>query len=179
MCSPLFVTWKSKQRVSYTPMNNNRKETPEYILRGCLGTFSPLPLHSGLASFALKSAFQDSRFPPIQFNELPTLQVGISLLTNFEKGLDWQDWEIGHHGIQIDFMDANEIKRSATFLPEVASEQGWNKKETLDSLLRKSGYKGSLNETVLSTLNVTRYQSEKNTLTFDEYIELREHFFNN
>ena len=30
---------------------------------------------------------------------------------------------------------------SATYLPDVASEQGWNKQETLDSAMRKAGYK--------------------------------------
>lgn len=30
---------------------------------------------------------------------------------------------------------------SATYLPEVAPAQGWNKEETLDSAMRKAGYK--------------------------------------
>ena len=32
--------------------------------------------------------------------------------------------------------------RSAVYLPDVIPEQGWTKAETVDSLVRKSGYTG-------------------------------------
>ena len=32
--------------------------------------------------------------------------------------------------------------RSAVYLPDVIPEQGWSKAETVDSLVRKSGYTG-------------------------------------
>ena len=32
-------------------------------------------------------------------------------------------------------------KKSATYLPEVPSAQGWDKIQTIDSLLRKGGFK--------------------------------------
>ena len=38
---------------------------------------------------------KDSRFKPIQMEEVPKLECGVSLLTNFEKGLDYLDWEVG------------------------------------------------------------------------------------
>jgi AMMECR1 domain-containing protein len=46
------------------------------------------------------------------------------------------------HGIKISFV--KDFKQfSATYLPGVAAEQGWNKIQTLESLVRKSGFKGT------------------------------------
>ena len=76
---------------------------------------------NSIGDWALKSALQDRRFSPISLNELPLLKVGISLLTDFEEIQDKYDWEIGKHGLWIEHQG-----RSATFLPEVALEQGWD-----------------------------------------------------
>jgi AMMECR1 domain-containing protein len=58
------------------------------------------------------------------------LSVYVSLLTNFEEGKDAYDWEVGKHGISIKANHKGNYY-SATYLPEVAPEQGWNKKQTL------------------------------------------------
>lgn len=34
------------------------------------------------------------------------------------------DWEVGVHGIRIEFINENGSRRTATYLPEVAPEQG-------------------------------------------------------
>lgn len=48
------------------------------------------------------------------------------------------EWEIGLHGIIINFSDPyNGARLNATYLPEVAQEQGWTKLEALQSLVRK------------------------------------------
>jgi AMMECR1 domain-containing protein len=65
-------------------------------LRGCIGTLSPVPL-SCLGDYALKSAFEDRRFPPLRESEMPQLDVGISLLTNFEECAHCEDWEVSVH----------------------------------------------------------------------------------
>lgn len=69
------------------------------------------------------SAFEDGRFPPLEENELPELECGISLLVQYEKAKAWDDWVVGTHGILIDF-DAGSTSFRATYLPEVAHEQG-------------------------------------------------------
>jgi AMME syndrome candidate gene 1 protein len=57
----------------------------EKRLRGCIGTFSELNLHSGLKEYALTSALKDSRFDPISRDELPRLTVSVSILqVNFD-----------------------------------------------------------------------------------------------
>ena len=78
--------------------------------------------------------------------------------------------QIGVHGIQIEFVVRETIK-TATYLPEVAAEQGWTKTQAIDSLLRKGGYKDKITESFRRTVKVTRYQSEKHSLTYDEYLQ--------
>ena len=59
--------------------------------------------------------------------ELPELNVEISLLSNFEPIDDPTDWEVGKHGIEIEFKDGQSPRvYRGTFLPNVAPEQGWN-----------------------------------------------------
>jgi len=43
-------------------------------LRGCIGNFEAMPLHDGLAEYALISAFKDSRFRKIDKSELERLE---------------------------------------------------------------------------------------------------------
>ncbi len=62
------------------------------------------------------------------------------------------------------------IPYSGTYLPEVAKEQGWDQKQSIAQLLRKSGYKGGF-ESVKSTLTAERYQSVMYTATYKQYTE--------
>jgi hypothetical protein len=95
------------------------------------------PLHPNSEN---ESALRDSRFPPIAARELPSLSCGVSLLSSFEPASGWDDWEVGTHGLIIEFTDpAMRCRRTATFLPEVAAEQGWDKEATLDALIKKAG----------------------------------------
>ncbi|KAH9425354.1 AMME chromosomal region protein 1-like, partial [Dermatophagoides pteronyssinus] len=151
---PLFVTWKIGQ---------------DKRLRGCIGTFTAIPLHVGLRDYALSSALRDSRFKPITKDEFNKLHVCVSLLMNFEDGNDYLDWIIGVHGIRIEFRNENGIKRTATYLPEVATEQNWNHIQTIDSLLRKGGYRGQINEQIRKDIRLTRYTSEKISISYQEY----------
>ncbi|KAG5239533.1 AMMECR1 domain-containing protein [Salix suchowensis] len=63
----------------------------------------------------------DRRFPPIQAKELPTRECTVSILTDYETADHYLDWEVGKHGLIIEFTDPNNnARRSATYLPEVA-----------------------------------------------------------
>ncbi|KAF9365890.1 AMME chromosomal region protein 1-like [Mortierella sp. NVP85] len=135
-----------------------------------------MPLHSGLNEYALTSAFKDGRFPPIAKKEIPSLVCNVSLLTDFEAGKDYLDWEIGVHGIWIEFKDSNGRKRTATYLPEVAKEQEWTKRKTIDSLLRKGGFRGTITDDVLQGIILTRYQSQKAQATYQEYLDYIQSF---
>lgn len=63
--------------------------------------------------------------------------------------------------------------RTATYLPEVAREQGWTKLQAIDSLLRKGGYRSPISEDLRKSIVLTRYQTEKCTITYDEYVRTR------
>jgi len=155
---PLFVTWKIKGKTGSK-------------LRGCIGTFSPEPLHSGLKEYAKTSAFKDKRFDPLHADEVSSLSCSISLLTNFEDGTNVWDWEVGKHGIIIEFTDPKNVKRRATYLPEVAPEQGWDKLETIDSLINKAGWEGRITYSLRNSIQLQRYQSAKASLSYQDYIK--------
>ena len=128
---PLFVTWNTHSR--HSPQHKS--------LRGCIGTFDPLPLAMGLQTYALTSAFEDTRFSPIPQSLMPALSCNITLLADFETCAHPLDWTIGVHGLRVSF--AHHGRRyGATYLPDVAVEQGWDKEETLESLMRKAGWEG-------------------------------------
>ncbi|GIX85557.1 AMME syndrome candidate gene 1 protein [Caerostris extrusa] len=110
-------------------------------------------LASGLREYAVTSAFRDSRFSPITRDEFPKLHVSVSILRHFEDGRDYLDWQIGIHGIRIEFNTEKGYKRTATYLPEVAPEQGWDQIQTIDSLLRKGGYKGVITNDVRKSIH--------------------------
>ncbi|KAF4964673.1 hypothetical protein FSARC_7434 [Fusarium sarcochroum] len=157
--APLFVTW-------------NTMDDGEPMLRGCIGTFEAQDLSDGVAEYALVSALNDTRFSPIRKSELPTLQVAVTLLTDFEEVDEIFDWEIGIHGIRLSFYDRGR-RYGSTYLPDVAAEQGWTKDETLFSLIRKAGWTGSRGRWKDLDLKVTRYQGKKTTLEYADYKKWR------
>ncbi|GMG21948.1 unnamed protein product [Ambrosiozyma monospora] len=153
---PLFVTW-----------NIQDKSEDEKELRGCIGNFGDLKLPAGVEEYALIAALEDTRFNPIRSKELHQLSCSVTLLKHFEKGRDPLDWELGKHGIRIVINGG----RSATFLPDVAVEQGWDKDATLKNLVRKAGFYGGDWKTM--NIELTRYQGIKDSIDFDEYIKAR------
>ena len=120
----LFVTW------------NKRGAGDHLDLRGCIGCLKPLPIAS-LKEYALTSSLRDRRFAPMQEHEVPLLTCEVTLLTHFERAAALDDWEIGVHGVHIDYVDPRGDARTAVYLPQVMPEQGWDKPQTIDSLVRK------------------------------------------
>jgi uncharacterized protein len=98
-------------------------------LRGCIGQFtSDRPLIELVVEMAKASATGDPRFfaDPITADELGRLDVEISVLSPLQKTDDPLSLRLGVDGIYI--------KRGCTsgcFLPQVATETGWSKKEFL------------------------------------------------
>ncbi len=98
-------------------------------LRGCIGQFtSDKPLIELVVEMAKASAASDPRFfdDPITADELEQLDVEISVLSPLQKTDDPLSLRLGIDGIYI--------KRGCTsgcFLPQVATETGWNKKQFL------------------------------------------------
>jgi uncharacterized protein (TIGR00296 family) len=160
---PLFVTWNTISR-------SNSKS-----LRGCIGTFAPKPLEAGLHEYALTSAFDDERFPPIPQSQLAQLQCCVTLLTNFSNPTsDPMAWEIGKHGIRISFTHHGRTC-GATYLPDVAKEQGWTKEEAIVSLMRKAGWSGRKDEWKRVTgMQLITYEGKKVDMNYAEFNEWRD-----
>ncbi|KAI0091910.1 alport syndrome [Irpex rosettiformis] len=180
---PLFVTWSTR---SSRPGRASR-------LRGCIGNFQAMPLREGIAEYALTSAFEDSRFNKIERWELENLECDVSLLTNYEDVSSYLDWTIGVHGIYISFPYPTSSSDSlapsplssstsiptrrtlkhtftATYLPQIAPEQGWDKLETIDSAIRKAGWNGRITEDLRRSIKLRRYQSAKCSVSWEEYV---------
>lgn len=98
-------------------------------LRGCLGQFtSEKPIIELISEIAGASASKDVRFSdnPITADELDELDIEVSLLSPLKKTDDPLSLRLGIDGIYI-IRDG----RSGCFLPQVATEIGWNKEEFL------------------------------------------------
>lgn len=120
------------------------------------------------------SAFEDARFPPIPLRDLPTLEVGVTLLTDFEPASTPTSWDIGTHGLRISFTWHGR-RYGATYLPDVAREQGWTKEETLVSLMRKAGWNGNSKEwKKVADLSVVRYKGMKCAMDYASWREWRD-----
>lgn len=52
--------------------------------------------------------------------------------------------------------------------------KGWNHCETIDSLLRKGGYRGNISEAFRQSIRLTRYRSEKYSVHASEYLRARQ-----
>lgn len=62
---------------------------------------------------------------------------------------------------------------SATYLPQIAPEQGWDKIETIDSAIYKAGWTGRVTEDIRRSITLRRYQSSKCSVTWEEYVAWR------
>ena len=96
-------------------------------LRGCLGCFeSGLPLWQTVAEYAELSARHDPRFTHNRLKpaDLDRVEMDISALTPLEPCSDPEKIVLGTHGIYV-----RKNGRSGCFLPQVATETGWNVEE--------------------------------------------------
>jgi AmmeMemoRadiSam system protein B/AmmeMemoRadiSam system protein A len=99
-------------------------------LRGCLGEFSPPDsLWQVVQRTAIAAATKDSRFPPVEVQELKDLKIEISVLSPKRKLDRWQDIQLGSQGVIL-----QKGTVSGTFLPQVAQETGWGLEEFLSQL---------------------------------------------
>ena len=103
-------------------------------LRGCVGVIEPrFALRDAVRRAAVLAAFEDSRFDPVTADELPALAVHVSVLGPLAPSRA-EEIEVGRHGVVV-----RHDERSALFLPQVATEQGWDRETLLRQVCRKAG----------------------------------------
>jgi len=104
-------------------------------LRGCIGHIPPdMELGTTVGTMALQSAFNDPRFPPVQLSEVNNLEIEISVLTPMKPIASSDEIVVGRDGVLM-----SKSGTSAVFLPQVATENHWDRKEMLDNLCIKAG----------------------------------------
>ncbi len=104
-------------------------------LRGCVGSLeSEEPLYQNVRRNACNAAFGDFRFAPLSAAEYSQIEIEISVLTPARQIESLNEFNVGQHGIIL-----QKGLHRAVFLPQVASEHGWDRETTLSHLAVKAG----------------------------------------
>ncbi|HOO56626.1 MAG TPA: AmmeMemoRadiSam system protein B [bacterium] len=123
-----------------SPLLNNKRGVfvtlnKHGMLRGCMGYFeNDTPLYKIVPRQASVSATGDPRFPSVRENELEDIDIEISVLSVPEYVDSYEDIVVGKHGVILE-----KGYHRATFLPQVAPEQGWDRDTMLAYLSAKAG----------------------------------------
>jgi AmmeMemoRadiSam system protein A len=104
-------------------------------LRGCIGHIeADEPLGRVVARCAVAACSLDPRFPALTAEELPYIDIELSLLTPLEPITDAAAIEIGRHGLVVE-----QDSRRGLLLPQVAVEWKWDAESFLAHTCHKAG----------------------------------------
>jgi AmmeMemoRadiSam system protein A len=104
-------------------------------LRGCIGHVDQRdPLGRVIPDAAIAACSSDPRFPPVTADELPRLEIELSLLGPLELVDDVGTIEVGRHGLVVE-----RGWNRGLLLPQVATEWGWDRDTFLAHTCRKAG----------------------------------------
>jgi|KBSMisStaDraftv2_1062788.scaffolds.fasta_scaffold725005_2 AmmeMemoRadiSam system protein A len=103
-------------------------------LRGCVGQVENAgPLADVVARSAINAALNDSRFAPVRIEEMPELQIEISVLSALEP-IRPEAIVAGRHGLLVACGTSRGL-----LLPQVASERNWSGQRLLEETCIKAG----------------------------------------
>lgn len=131
-------TYFDKEELNYAPANSDLllpigafvTLTKNGDLRGCIGNFEPEePLYKVLQNVAVSAAVRDGRFTPVTKDEFKELDIEISTMSPQKLIKNWQDIEIGKHGVRIILNG-----KSGTLLPKVATDNNWGLETFLETI---------------------------------------------
>ncbi len=104
-------------------------------LRGCIGYIVGYKsILESVKEMAIAAAFRDPRFPPLGKDELPDLEIELSILSEMELVHDLTEIMVGRDGLFIEHPQG-----SGLLLPQVATEWGWDRETFLNQLCQKAG----------------------------------------
>jgi AmmeMemoRadiSam system protein A len=122
-------------------------------LRGCIGfPGSAKRLDDVVGHCAVAAATEDPRFPPLTAAELPAVDLEISVLTPIRRVEDLAEIEVGRDGLI-----AQDGFRKGLLLPQVATEQGWDRDTFLSHTCLKAGLRPDAWRT---GAKISRFQAE-------------------
>ena len=99
-------------------------------LRGCIGNMvGQGPFYLTVRDMAVSAATGDPRFNRVTLEEMKDIDIEISALTPLVKIEDPETIEPGKHGVLV-----RNATASGVYLPQVATEQGWNREQFMNSL---------------------------------------------
>jgi AmmeMemoRadiSam system protein A len=103
-------------------------------LRGCVGYVLPIAsLYRTVANTARGAAFEDTRFWPVVAEELPDLEVSLSVLS-LPQPIQPEQIEVGRHGLLV-----SQAGRRGLLLPQVPTGYGWDRLAFLQQTCKKAG----------------------------------------
>lgn len=103
-------------------------------LRGCIGVIEPSePLAEAVVRCALSAALQDPRFSGVTPEEIPGLEIEVSVLSPLFR-IRPEKLEVGRHGLVV-----SKGPQRGVLLPQVATEHGWGRETFLAETCRKAG----------------------------------------
>jgi AmmeMemoRadiSam system protein B/AmmeMemoRadiSam system protein A len=137
-CFGAFVTlYKTTGEEPRHDMPRLHLEQTQRELRGCIGNIWPVkPLYQTVVDNAIASSSKDFRFDAVRPDELSQIEIEISVLTPPRRAKSADEIVIGTDGVIL-----AKSGHQAVFLPQVATEFGWDRDETLRQLCVKAGLK--------------------------------------
>ena len=107
----------------------HRRET--HALRGCVGQLQAKGPLIELIRETAAGVLEDPRFVdhPVTFDELPLLEIDLSILSPLRPAAHPLDFDLLRDGIYLTIAG-----RVGVFLPQVARETGWTKEQLLSRL---------------------------------------------
>lgn len=139
-------------------------------LRGCIGSIVPHRiLLDDLISNAQSAAFRDSRFAPLSREELSSLTLEVSLLSE-PKIVEYSDYEDLLHKIRphYDGLILQHNQYQGTFLPQV-----WEELPTREAFLEHLSYKAGASPSIYEQHPaIYSYQVDAKEEKFDAILSL-------
>lgn len=106
-------------------------------LRGCIGVVEARePLGESIGRCAASAALEDPRFSAMQPEEVPAVEIEVSLLSPLQR-IQPEEIEIGRHGLLVE-----QGVRRGLLLPQVAVEHHLEKEQFLKETCYKAGLSG-------------------------------------
>ena len=103
-------------------------------LRGCMGMIiGDGPLCEAVSQCAVNAASEDPRFAPIRMDEVPKVDIELSVLGPMQRA-EADDIEVGTHGI---FVTKGRVR--GILLPQVATQFNWTSEKFLSETCVKAG----------------------------------------
>lgn len=113
---------------------------PTKTLRGCIGfLYGSGSVGKLIVDAAIAAAFEDPRFPPLSINEINETTIEVSILSEQQtlgKNAESRkrNLKIGRDGLIIEYGHYRGL-----LLPNVATEQNFDKEQFLESVCEKAG----------------------------------------